>query len=139
MPDLQVGVFERVLDADPRAGVEGEQAVQKIQGVRVCGAEERVEGNLLHAREVADVVLGAGGADAREGFLVGGSQVVQDLVELVDVVAAFEEGLAAQELGEDAAYRPDVDWDVVSSARDSDVADADMGTYWLWCSSGSST
>lgn len=68
-----------------------------------------MEGDLLHAGEVADVVLGAGGADAREGLFVGGAQVVQDLVELVDVVAAFEEGLAAQEFGEDAAHGPDVD------------------------------
>jgi hypothetical protein len=86
-----------------------------------------VEGDLLHAREVADVVLGAGGADAGECLFVGGSQVVQDLVELVDVVAAFEEGLAAEEFGEDAAYGPDVDWDVVSFSRDFDVADADEG------------
>lgn len=95
VPDLQVGVLERLLDADARAGVEGEEAVQQVQRVGVGGAEEGVEGDLLHAGEVADVVLGAGGADAREGLLVGGAEVVQDLVELVDVVAAFEEGLAA--------------------------------------------
>jgi hypothetical protein len=29
---------------------------------------------------------------------------VQDLVQLVDVVAALEEGAAAEEFGEDAAY-----------------------------------
>jgi hypothetical protein len=34
---------------------------------------------------------------------------VQDLVQLVDVVSALKEGLAAQQLGEDAAYRPDID------------------------------
>ena len=34
---------------------------------------------------------------------------MQDLVELVDVVAAFEEGFAAEQFGEDAAYGPDVD------------------------------
>jgi hypothetical protein len=34
---------------------------------------------------------------------------VQDLVELVDVVAALEEGAPAEKLGEDAAYGPDVD------------------------------
>jgi hypothetical protein len=68
-----------------------------------------VEGDLLHAREVADVVLGAGGADAGKCLFVRCSQVVQDLVELVDVVAALEEGLAAEEFGEDAAYGPDVD------------------------------
>jgi hypothetical protein len=109
VPDLQVRVFEGLLDADARAGIEGQQAVQKVEGVRVGGAEERVEGDLLHAGEVADVVLGAGGADAGECLFVGSSQVVQDLVELVDVVAAFEEGLATEEFGEDAAYGPDVD------------------------------
>ena len=35
---------------------------------------------------------------------------MEDLVELVDVVAAFEERFAAEELGEDAADGPDVDW-----------------------------
>ena len=118
MPDLEVRVLEGLLDADARGGVEGQQPVQQVQGVRVGGAEEGVEGNLLHAGEVADVVLRTRGADAREGFLVGRAQVVQDLVELVDVVAALEEGLAAQQFGEDTAYRPDVDWDVVSFARD---------------------
>jgi hypothetical protein len=34
---------------------------------------------------------------------------VQNLVELIDVVAAFEERLATEELGEDTAYGPDVD------------------------------
>jgi hypothetical protein len=58
----------------------------------------------LHAGEVADVVLGAGGTDAGEGFFVGGAEVVQDLVQLVDVVAALEEGLAAEKFSQDAAY-----------------------------------
>jgi hypothetical protein len=35
---------------------------------------------------------------------------VQDLVELVDVVAALEEGLAAEEFCKNAAYGPDIDW-----------------------------
>lgn len=48
--------------------------------------------------------MGTGRADAAEGFFVGGAEVVEDLVELIDVVAAFEEGFAAEELGEDAAY-----------------------------------
>jgi hypothetical protein len=29
---------------------------------------------------------------------------VEDLVELVDVIAAFEEGFATEEFGQDAAY-----------------------------------
>lgn len=61
---------------------------------------------LGHVGEVAHVLLGAGGADAREGLLVGSPEDVEDLVELVDVVAALEEGAAAEELGENAAYGP---------------------------------
>lgn len=34
---------------------------------------------------------------------------MQDLVELVDVVATLEKGFAAEKLGENTAYRPDVD------------------------------
>ena len=34
---------------------------------------------------------------------------MENLVELVDVITAFEEGPAAEEFGEDAANRPDVD------------------------------
>jgi hypothetical protein len=34
---------------------------------------------------------------------------MQDLVELVDVVTALEEGPAAEELGQNAAYGPYID------------------------------
>lgn len=50
-----------------------------------------------------------GGPNAGQGGFGWGSQVVENLVELVDIVATLEEGLAAQQLGEDAANRPDVD------------------------------
>jgi hypothetical protein len=104
VPDLQVAVLQRLFDADTAAGVEGEKAIEQVQGVWVGVAEERLEGDLLHAGEVADVVLGAGRANARKGLFVGGSEVVQDLVQLVDVVTALEEGLAAEQLGQDTAY-----------------------------------
>lgn len=45
--------------------------------------------------QVADVFLRAGGADPREGLLVGRAEDVEDLVELVDVVSALEEWSAA--------------------------------------------
>lgn len=110
-------MLEGLLHADARGGVEGEHLVEEVEGVRVGGGEEGGEGLLGHVRQVADVLLGAGGADARERLLVGGAEDVQDLVELVDVVAALEEGAAAEELGEDAADRPDVDWSGVSGLR----------------------
>lgn len=99
VPDLQVGVLEGVFARDSGGGVEGEHAVEEVQGVWVGVREEALEGDLGHVGEVADVFLGAWGADALEGCFVGAAEVVQDLVELVDVVAAFEEGAAAQEFG----------------------------------------
>lgn len=39
---------------------------------------------------------------------------MEDLVQLVDVVAAFEEGFAAEEFSEDTAYGPDVDLEMIS-------------------------
>jgi len=44
-------------------------------------------------------------------LLVRSAEKVEDLVELVDVVAAFEEWLAAEKLGEDTTNGPDVDWE----------------------------
>lgn len=108
VPDVKVGVLEGLLDGNTRGGVEGEHAVEEVEGVRVGVGEESVEGDLGHEGEVADVFLGAGGADAAQGFFVGGAQVVQDLVELVDVITALEEGAAAEEFGQDTADGPHV-------------------------------
>ena len=109
VPDVQVSVLESLLDRDPGRRVEGQHPVQQVQRVRVGVAEQRRERHLLHVRQVSDVLLGSRGADPGESLLVGRAEVVQDLVELVDVIAAFEERLASQEFGEDAADGPDVD------------------------------
>ena len=114
VPDLQILVSEGLLDGDTRRGVEGEHLVEEIEGLRVGFGEELLEGAFGHVREVADVVLGTGRADAGEGFFVGGAEDVQDLVELVDVVTAFEEGTAAKEFGKDAANRPDIDYRAIN-------------------------
>lgn len=66
MPDGEVAVFERLLDCDALAGVEGEHAVEKVESVGVCAWEELVERDLGHVGQVADVFLGSGGADAGE-------------------------------------------------------------------------
>ena len=64
MPDVQVAVFEGFFDRDARRGVEGEHAVEEVEGVGVRLAEEGLEGDFLHEGEVADIVLGSRGADA---------------------------------------------------------------------------
>ena len=45
----------------------------------------------------------------REAHLVGSTNHVGDQIELMDVILAREESLAAEQLCEDAADRPDVD------------------------------
>ncbi len=83
-----------------------------------------------------------GDHDARQRLLVGRAQDVQDLVELVDIVAALEEGAAAEELGEDAPDRPDIDCATVSNPWGTEGGEAGCAqgsTYSLWCSSGNST
>ena len=108
MPDRQVAVLECFFDCDTLAGVECQHAVKQVESIGVCAREELVEGDLGHVGQVADVFLGAWRSDTGEGRFRGRTEVVKDLVELVDVVAALEERFAAKKLGEDAADRPDI-------------------------------
>ena len=48
-------------------------------------------------------------ADPSQRCVARRTEEVEDDVELVDVVLALEDGAAAEELGEDAPDRPDVD------------------------------
>lgn len=95
MPDVQVWVLESFLDGDTGGGVKGQHAVQQVQGVGVGVGEQTLEGDLWHEGQVAHVFLGAGGANAREGLLVWCTQIVQDLVQLVDIVTTLKEGTTA--------------------------------------------
>jgi hypothetical protein len=62
---------------------------------------------------------------------------VQDLIQLVDIVTALEEGSATEELGEDTAHGPDVNY--TCGVNGDSVAEYEGVTYSLWYSSGSST
>ena len=46
---------------------------------------------------------------------------MQDLIQLIDIVATLEEGLATKELSENTANRPDVDWSRVSRVLEDDA------------------
>jgi hypothetical protein len=122
VPDSQVRVGKGLLDRDAAARVEGEHAVQQIKGVWVGVGEERGERLLGHVGQVAHVLLGAGRADARERLLVRGTQDVQDLVELVDVVAALEERPASEQLGKNTTDRPDIDYGQLARRADTKYA-----------------
>lgn len=108
VPDVQVGVLEGLLDGDTRRRIECQHAVQQVQRVGVGLGEQLLEGYLRHEGQVAHVFLCAGGSNACQGLFVGCTQVVQDLIQLVNIIAALEEGSAAKELGKDAADGPDV-------------------------------
>ena len=41
---------------------------------------------------------------------------MKDLIKLVDVVAAFKERFAAEQLGEDTSYRPNINCGAVSAS-----------------------
>lgn len=110
VPDVQVGVLKSLLHADTGRGVKGEHLVEKIEGVWVGLGEQAGERFLGHEWQVAHVFLGSGRSNARERLLVGGSEDVEDLVQLVNVVAALEEGSAAQQLSQNTANRPNINY-----------------------------
>ena len=103
MPDVKIFVLESFFDRDAAGWVEGQHLVKEIERFRIGGTEERLKGNFLHVWKIADVFLSARRADSGERFFVGSAKVVEDLVELVNVVATFEEGLAAEEFCKDTA------------------------------------
>ena len=104
VPDVEVGVLEGCLDGNSTRGVEGEHVIQQVQSVRVGVREQAGEGALGHEGEVAHVLLSSWRADAGERLLVGRSEDVEDLVELINVISTLEEGSAAEQLGQDAPY-----------------------------------
>lgn len=109
VPYAQVSVLECRFHADALRRVKGQHTVKQVERVGICGAEQRRESNLGHVRQIADIVLSSRAAYAGEGDGVRSTEIIEDLVELVDIVAAFEKGLATKELGENAADRPDID------------------------------
>jgi hypothetical protein len=48
-----------------------------------------------HERQAADILAGARGANELKSALVRGTEDVENLVELVDVILALEEGLTS--------------------------------------------
>ena len=78
--------------------------VQEVERVGVSVGEKAGEDSLGHEGEVADVFLGSGGANAGKCLLVGSTEDVEDLVELIDVISAFEEWASSEQFCENAAY-----------------------------------
>ena len=109
VPNLEVRVLESFLNRDAGRGVEREHAVEEVEGVGVRIGEQLLEGLLGHERQVAHVLLGTRRTDSRQCLLVGCTQNVQDLVELVDIVSTLEEGTSAKQFSQNTTNRPYVD------------------------------
>ena len=106
---MQIGMVERALARDALVRVEGEEAREQVERVRVGARVHLAKRHARLVRQAAQVLLRARAADAPERALAGRAEDVQDLVELVDVVAALEDRPSAQQLGENASDRPHVD------------------------------
>ena len=102
-------MLKGLLNADARRWVEREHAIKQVQCIRVRVREESCKRDLRHKWQVTDILLGSWGADTGECLLVGRAKVVQNLVELVDVVATLKERTSTQKLSKDTANGPDVD------------------------------
>lgn len=104
VPNMEVWVLEGVLDGNTRRRVECEHTVKEIKGIRVGVLEETLEGDLWHKRKVAHIILSARRANAGKSFLIGSSKVMQNLVQLIDVVTAFEERTSSKKLCQDTSH-----------------------------------
>lgn len=104
-----VGVLQGLGDADPLGGVEYQHPLEKIDGQWVRMGVEGGEGDAGGVGEGLDVLTRLGVVDELEIGVVNGAEDVDDELQLVQAVGAGEDGLAAEQLGEDAADRPDVD------------------------------
>lgn len=109
MPNRKVRVFKRLLASNSFGGIEVQHLREQVDGLRVSLREELLERNSGPDGKRANVVLSPGGADPPQSVLRGSTEVVQDLVQLIDIVPAFEDRLACQKLCENAANTPHVD------------------------------
>ena len=109
VPDGEVWVLEGFFGGDTLGRDESEHPLQQVEGVGVGAREELLVWDTRHVRQPADILAGARGADELESALVGGTEDVENLVELVDVILALQEGLTSQKLGKDTSNRPYID------------------------------
>ena len=83
--------------------------IQEIESIGIGIWEEAGEGSLGHEGQVADIFLSSRGSNTRESLFVGRAEDVEDLVELIDVISAFEKWSPAKQFCENTAYRPNID------------------------------
>ena len=102
-------MLKRFLDRDTRGWIECKHTVQQVESVWVGIREQALEGDLGHVWKISDIFLGPRRSNAGEGLFVGSSQVVQDLVELVNIITTLEKWATSKQFRKDTTNTPDVD------------------------------
>ena len=90
VPDLKVGVVQGLLTSDSFRRIEVKHSGQEINGKRIGVGDEGRERNAGLDGERADILLSTGRTNTAKGVLGRGSQIVQDLVELINVAGRSE-------------------------------------------------
>ena len=85
VPHLKVGVVQGLFAGNSLRRIEVEHPGQQIDRERVGMGDKGGERNPRLDGKRADVFLGTGGTNTTKGVLGWGSQVVQDLVQLINV------------------------------------------------------
>lgn len=139
VPDVQIRVFQCLLNRYSGCGVESEHAVEKVKSVMVGSREKPLERHFGHKGKIADVFLSTWRANAAKGFFVRGSEVVENLVELVNIIPTLEEWPAAKKFRQNTTHGPHINW--WSTKLTKSISRRIYGTlvtYLLWCSFGNS-
>mmetsp|Transcript_24456 Transcript_24456/g.60401 ORF Transcript_24456/g.60401 Transcript_24456/m.60401 type:complete len:206 (-) Transcript_24456:599-1216(-) len=106
---LEVFVFERVIDRDAFVGVEGEHLGDEVECVGVGLGEDLGQPLALAAGDLGQKPPRRPALrQPLQILLLGRPQDVDDLLDLVQVVAAREQRTPTQQLAEDAPNRPHV-------------------------------
>jgi len=108
MPDLKVGMVQGLLTSNSLRRIEVEHPGQEIDRERVGMGYKGGERNSRFDWERTDVLLGTRGTNTAKSILRWSSEVVQDLVELINVVPALENWFSEKQLGEDTSNGPNV-------------------------------
>mmetsp|Transcript_39239 Transcript_39239/g.103439 ORF Transcript_39239/g.103439 Transcript_39239/m.103439 type:complete len:321 (-) Transcript_39239:246-1208(-) len=114
----EILVLQRIGGGYPLVRVEDEHLLEQIDGLRVGVRVQGGEGDLGLLGERLDVLDCLRVLNDREIGRTRLAESLDDEPQLLQVVLAGEQRLAAEALGEDAAHRPDVDALVVGGVLD---------------------
>jgi hypothetical protein len=103
MPDLEIWVLKSFFDRNSGRWIKRKHMIKEVERVRVGVREEAGEWPFSHEWQVADVLLGSGRSDAGECLFIGSTEDMEDLVELINVISAFEEWSSSKQFCKNAA------------------------------------